>query len=92
MTAPTVKYRIVVDDLNARISGLSDLGVEICGAYRPIGHNYWLLYVTQLCVARTGVRVPHNACFWDDGTGRAIGDARSWVETIASLFMQAVGS
>lgn len=71
-----------------RVSAVDADGVEICGAYQPLGHNYWLLYVTMLATRRTGVRVPHNACFWGGPQGRA--DAVPWVRTIATLYGQAV--
>jgi len=87
-TAAPAGYRLVEDA--ARISAVDVDDVEICGAYKPLGHNYWLLYVTMLTTRRTGIRVPHNACFWGDAQGCA--DARPWVETIAVLYTRAVAS
>jgi hypothetical protein len=69
-----------------RISAVDENDIEIVGAYQPRGHNYYLLYATQLTVRKTGVRIPHHAAFWGVTTGRAKEDARSWIEMIASLY------
>lgn len=59
-------------------------GKEICGAFRPEGHDYWCLYVTQSVAALTGcVTPPHREHFHKDH-GRHT--ARAWALMIASLY------
>jgi hypothetical protein len=76
-------FRLIEE--KTRISAVDADDIEIVGAYQTLGHNHWRLYITKLTTSKTGVRVPHNACFWgaDD---RATADAKAWVETIASLY------
>lgn len=85
MTAPAATgYRII--DEPTRIVALDADGVEICGAHRPVGHEYWSLYVTLLITRQTGLPLPQHAHFWGD-TGRRC--ASLWVEMIASLYAEA---
>jgi hypothetical protein len=77
-------FRIVEE--SDRVSAVDEDDIEIVGAYRPDGHNYFLLYATQLTTRKAGVPIPHHAAFWDNGSGRARADARHWVEMIASLY------
>lgn len=59
-------------------------GVEICGAFNPVGHQHWQLYVTHKISHLTGLRTPpHREHFWADH-GRA--DALAWIELIAKLY------
>ena len=76
-------FRLIEE--KTRMSAVDADDIEIVGAYQPLGHNHWLLYITKLTTGKTGGRVPHHVCFWgaDDRT-RA--DAKAWVETIASLY------
>jgi hypothetical protein len=76
-------FRLIEE--KTRISAVDADDIEIVGAYEPLGHNHWLLYITKLTTRKTGVRIPHNACFLgvDD---RARDDVKAWVETIASLY------
>lgn len=63
-------------------------GQEICGAFNPVGHRHWQLYVTRKVADLTGLRTPpHREHFWGDH-GRA--DALAWIELIATLYDQAV--
>jgi hypothetical protein len=69
---------------DSRISAVASDGMEICGAYRPEGHNYWCLFVTRSVSELTGVRVPpHREHYWGNH-GRD--DAYSWAEMIAALY------
>jgi hypothetical protein len=76
-------FRLI--EVKTRISAVDADDVEIVGAYQPVGHHHWLLYITTLATRKTGVCVPPHACFLgaDD---RARADAKAWVETIASLY------
>jgi hypothetical protein len=76
-------FRLIEE--KTRISAVDADDIEIVGAYQPLGHNRWLLYITKLTTGKTGVRVLHNACFLgvDD---RARADVKAWVEAIASLY------
>ena len=69
-----------------RISAVDEDDIEIVGAYGSVDTGIFLLYVTQLAMRKTGVRIPHHAAFWDNGSGHARADARHWVEIIASLY------
>jgi hypothetical protein len=70
-----------------RISAVDADGKEICGAFKPVGHNYWQLYTTKLVAGVTGLRTPpHRECFWGDH-GRI--DSRAWIELLAALYVKA---
>ena len=62
-----------------RIVALNAENIEICGAFRPRGHDMWNVYVTAAVARATGLRPPRHAhALGHDG-------ARAWVETIAAL-------
>lgn len=86
VTASIVGYTIVEETL--RIDALDSDGVAICGAYQPLGHEYWILFVTRTVTQVTGLTVPpHRETFWGQ-TGRMA--ARSWVELLACLTTMAM--
>ena len=45
-------FRII--DEPDRVSAVDEDDIEIVGAYRRGGHNYFLLYATQLTTLKTG--------------------------------------
>jgi hypothetical protein len=78
----------VIDTDPDRVTIIDNVsGLEICGAYRPVGHDYWSLYVTRLITDVTGLATPpHREHFWSDH-GKLV--ARRWMELIAALYCQA---
>jgi hypothetical protein len=76
-------FRLIEE--KTRISAVDADDIDIVGAYQPLGHNHWRLYVTKLTFRKTGVRVPHNACIWG-ADARVRADVKAWVETIARLY------
>lgn len=88
MTNPTVTagYTIVEEPL--RIDALDANGIAICGAYRPVGHDYYCLFVTKTVTKITGLTVPPHRETFHGETGRYV--ARCWVELIACLSTMAM--
>ena len=86
MTTATTGYTIVEE--NDRIRAEDGQGIEICGAYQPVGHNYWSLYVTRLVTNLIGVQVPPHREHFYGQTGRSV--ARGWITMIAALYVRAV--
>lgn len=85
MTTATDPY--VVRETDDRVYAVDSEGVEICGAFHPIGHAYWQLYVSKSVSALTELRTPpHRENFWGDH-GKV--DSRAWVELIAKLYSMA---
>lgn len=80
-SAVTKGYTLVEDGL--RIDAIDVDGVAICGAYQPVGHDYWILFVTKTVTRITGLAVPPHREHFYGTTGRR--DARAWVELIACL-------
>lgn len=77
-------YRLVEESGGcARISAVDADGVQICGAYQPGGHTYWVVYLTASLTALTGRRPPHHAHV----PGRC--DAQAWVEAVGGLYGRA---
>lgn len=71
-------------DTDTHITAVNSDDVEICGAFQPVGHQYWTMFVTKLVSDATGVQTPpHREHFWGLN-GRVC--ARLWVETIAALY------
>jgi hypothetical protein len=89
MTASVADFHRVVsciDDGGERISIFGMDRAEICGAYKPVGRPYWLVYVSTAVAEATGrthpnVVLPHLQ-LWDRQ------DARQWVEFIAHLYVR----
>lgn len=79
-------YTII--DADDRVTIIDDsTSKEICGAYQPVGHEYWSLYVTKLVTEVTGlVTPPHREHFYG-GNGRCV--ARRWAELIGALYCMA---
>ena len=70
-----------------RVSAVDDKGREICGSFKPVGHDYWQLYTTKLVTGLTGLKSPpHRENYWGDH-GRI--DSQAWVELLAALYMKA---
>lgn len=72
------------DDESRHIYAIADDGKEICGAYQPIGHDYWCLYVTKLVSQTTGKNTPPHREHFYGKNGRYV--ATTWVEMIAALY------
>ncbi|OBK92617.1 hypothetical protein A5646_03305 [Mycobacterium sp. 1245499.0] len=86
MTATMPLYRICPeqDAYTQRIIAVDSNDVPIVGAYRPTELNDWRLYVCKPVTDATGMPQPHkvHACSRED--------AVRWVDTIATLYTQAV--
>lgn len=67
-----------------RIIAQNREGVEICGAYRPQGHDYWSLYCTKLVSNMVGMSTPPHREHFYGAHGWKI--AKAWVELIAGLY------
>ena len=75
---------LTVEDRRIVASSSDVYGVEICGAYKPEGHDYWQLYVSRGVIELTGVHTPpHREHFWGDH-GKL--DATEWVKLIGTLY------
>lgn len=84
MTQPP--YKLI--DSDNRISAIDAEGREICGAFKPVGLDYWQLFTTKLVTKVTGVPTPpHRENYWGQN-GRV--DSKRWVELIAALYVKAV--
>lgn len=71
-----------------RVSAVDSGGKEICGSFKPAGHDYWQLYTTKLITGLTGLKSPpHRENYWGDH-GRI--DSQAWVELLAALYVKAV--
>lgn len=78
-------YELIED--GPRVYAVDGKGQEICGAYQPVGHDYWTLYLTRLVMDATGLQTPpHREHFWGD-VGRDA--SRAWVRVIAALYTAA---
>lgn len=87
MTYTLIEETNCIGDVN-RISAVDGDGQEICGAFKPAGHDYWQLYTTKLITKIVGVPTPpHRESFWGNH-GRI--DSQRWVEVLASLYVKAV--
>jgi hypothetical protein len=90
MTAAVAdSYRVITygDDENSeRISVFGIDRAEICGAFKPAGRPYWLLYVSTTVAEVAGRAwsnpIPPRLRLWCQQ------DARKWVELIASLYVR----
>jgi hypothetical protein len=74
----------VDDDGGERISAFGAGQAEICGAFKPAGRPYWLMYVSTT-VAEAGGRshprlIPPHLRLGNQQ------DAREWVELLANLY------
>jgi hypothetical protein len=68
---------------NDRIEAIDAEGVALCGAYRPVGHDYWIFFVTQTVTRITGLNTPpHKEHFYGQSGRLAV---LAWVELIACL-------
>lgn len=88
MTAPKLTYEMI--DTDERIDAIMVNGVDggagICGAYQPVGHDYWCLFITKTVTDLTGLAVPPRREQF--GQGRQA--ARAWVELLAALVVLAM--
>jgi hypothetical protein len=80
----------VDDDGGERISAFGMDRVEICGAFKPAGRPYWLIYISAT-VAEAGGRsharlVPPHLQLGNRQ------NAREWVELIAHLYQRSATS
>ena len=86
---PTVAdlHRVITcvdDDGGERISAFGMDRAEICGAFKPAGRPYWLIYVSTTVAEAGGRSHPHLL-----PPHLRLGDrqaAREWVELIAHLY------
>lgn len=67
-----------------QVFAVDDDDVEICGAFNPIGHEYWQMYVTWKIVNLTGLHTPPHREHFVGELGRI--DSRRWIEMIAALY------
>lgn len=80
-SAITDGYRIVETD--DRMDAVDAEGVALCGAHRPVGHDYWIFFVTQTVTRITGLETPpHKEHFYGQSGRFAV---RAWLELIACL-------
>jgi hypothetical protein len=80
----------VEDDGGERISAFGKDRAEICGAFKPAGRPYWLIYVSTT-VAEAGGRshprlVPPHLQLGNQQ------NAREWVELISRLYERSAAS
>jgi hypothetical protein len=80
----------VDDDGGERISAFGMDRAEICGAFKPAGRPYWLIYISTT-VAEAGGRsqprlVPPHLQLGNEQ------NAREWVELIAHLYARSATS
>jgi hypothetical protein len=73
-------YSLIED--GQRIDAVDVNGVAVCGAYQPVGHDYWCLFVTRSVTRLTGLTVPPHREFYGQTGFNA---AKAWVELIACL-------
>src|SRR6201992_1616425 len=73
-----------VDDGGERISAFGMDRTEICGAFKPAGRPYWLIYIS-VTVAEAGGRAPSRLVPPPLQLGNRQ-NAREWVELIAHLY------
>lgn len=71
-----------------QVFAVDDDDVEICGAFNPVGHEYWQLYCTWKIVNLTGLQTPPHREHFVGELGRV--DSRRWIELIACLYSLAV--
>lgn len=83
---PVDGYTLIVN--SDRIIAQDRDGIEICGAYQPVGHEYWSLYLTKLVSELTGMATPPHREHFYGCQGRVV--AKAWVELLASLYSLAV--
>ena len=74
----------VDDDGGERISAFGMDRAEICGAFKPAGRPYWLIYISAI-VAEAGGR-PHSRLVPPRLQLENRQNAREWVELIAHLY------
>jgi hypothetical protein len=80
----------VDDDGGERISAFGMDRAEICGAFKPAGRPFWLIYVSTT-VAEAGGR-PHPHLVPPHLQLRNRQNAREWVELIAHLYQRSATS
>jgi hypothetical protein len=74
----------VDDDGGERISAFGTDRAEICGAFKPAGRPYWLMYISTTVAEAGGRSRPHLI-----PPHLRLGnqqDAREWVELLANLY------
>lgn len=79
-------YTLIEEPL--RIDAIDDEGVAICGAYQPLGHDYWCFFVTQTVTRVTGLTTPPHKEHFHGELGRV--HVRRWVELLACLTVMAL--
>jgi hypothetical protein len=67
-----------------QVFAVDDDDVEICGAFNPVGHEYYQFYVTWKVVNLTGLQTPPHQEHFIGELGRVY--ARQWIELIAALY------
>lgn len=79
-------YRLYpeVDEHTERIVAVTEAGVPICGAYRPVELNDWRVFVSRFVADDLGVVQPHkvHSCSRED--------ALHWLDMLATLYTRAV--
>jgi hypothetical protein len=74
----------VDDDGGERISAFGIDRAEICGAFKPAGRPYWLIYISTTVAEAGGRPPPHLVPPRLQLENRQ--NAREWVELIAHLY------
>jgi len=69
-----------------RLSAVTPEGVEIAGAHKPTGHEYWSVYVTASAVRASGHPCFPRHIHYHGLTAEH--DSRVWVDFVAGLYTE----